>query len=186
MYTILKLILGLFFGSTDTTDIIIQVLFILGSWMLLKKSDQKPWWALVPCAREYQLAPVASLVSVFLFTARLIWGFSKKYQPLWKIEDMEAFLEKLVTEGSAQITDQGLSVNIKERSVREFFSKKMLLRDIHMAIPKGHMVLLLGGSGAGKTTFLNAVTGFEKADAHILLNGEDVYKSFLSISDSGH
>ena len=61
MYTILKLILGLFFGSTDTTDIIIQVLFILGSWMLLKKSSLKPWWALIPCAREYQLARCANL-----------------------------------------------------------------------------------------------------------------------------
>ena len=40
------------------------------------------------------------------------------------------------------------------------------------------MVLLLGGSGAGKTTFLNAVTGFEKADASITLNGKDVYKDF--------
>ena len=124
MYTILKLILGLFFGSTDTTDIIIQVLFILGSWMLLKKSDQKPWWALVPCAREYQLAPVGTLVSVFLFTARLIWGIFQKVSALMEDRRHGGFLEKLVTEGSAQITDQGLSVNIKERSVRNFSAKK--------------------------------------------------------------
>jgi ABC-type multidrug transport system ATPase subunit len=40
------------------------------------------------------------------------------------------------------------------------------------------MVLLLGGSGAGKTTFLNAVTGYEQADASILLDGKDIYKEY--------
>ena len=40
------------------------------------------------------------------------------------------------------------------------------------------MVLLLGGSGAGKTTFLNAVIGYEKANAEIILNGSNVYKEY--------
>ena len=39
----------------------------------------------------------------------------------------------------------------------KYCRKKVLLRDIHMAIPQGHMVLLLGGSGAGKTTYVNAI-----------------------------
>ena len=47
-----------------------------------------------------------------------------------------------------------------------------------MAIPQGHMVLLLGGSGAGKTTFLNAVNGYEKADAKVTLNGNDMYSDY--------
>ena len=47
-----------------------------------------------------------------------------------------------------------------------------------MNIEPGHMVLLLGGSGAGKTTFINAVTGYEKADAKILLGGMDVYDDY--------
>jgi FeS assembly ATPase SufC len=54
----------------------------------------------------------------------------------------------------------------------------MLLRDIHLAIPKGHLVVLLGGSGAGKTTFLNAVNGYEKAKAEIMLNGHNVYTQY--------
>jgi len=44
-------------------------------------------------------------------------------------------------------------------------------------IPEKSLVLLLGGSGSGKTTMINAVIGYEKADATILLNGEDVYKN---------
>ncbi len=43
------------------------------------------------------------------------------------------------------------------------------------------MVLLLGGSGAGKTTFLNAITGYEKADAKITLGELDIYDDYEKI-----
>ena len=108
----------------------------------------------------------------------LIWGFNSKYQPQWKVEDLKAEMERLATQGSATVMDEGLTVNLKERTVVEFFQKKTLLRDIHMAIPQGHMVLLLGGSGAGKTTFLNAVNGYEPAKAEILLNGANMYRQY--------
>ena len=81
------------------------------------------------------------------------------------MDDIKAELAKLVHQGSATVMDEGLTVNLKERTVTENFQKKVLLRDIHMAIHQGHLVLLLGGSGAGKTTFVNAVNGYEKADA---------------------
>ena len=40
------------------------------------------------------------------------------------------------------------------------------------------MVLLLGGSGAGKTTYLNAINGYEPAKAEVLLNGNNMYKHY--------
>lgn len=40
------------------------------------------------------------------------------------------------------------------------------------------MVLPLGGSGAGKTIFLNAICGYEKANASVLLGGVDIYKHY--------
>ncbi len=112
------------------------------------------------------------------FIPALIWGFSKKYQPAWKVEDIKAEMARLATQGSAAVMDEGLTVNLQERSVKEFFQKKTLLRDIHMSIPAGHMVLLLGGSGAGKTTFLNAVNGYEKAKAEVMLNGNNMYTQY--------
>ena len=110
--------------------------------------------------------------------AAVIWGFSPKYQPRWKVADMKAELERISSAGNAEVVDTGLSVNLEERSTTEFFQKKILLRDIHMNIPQGHMVLLLGGSGAGKTTYLNAVNGYEKAKAEVLLNGRNMYKQY--------
>ena len=108
----------------------------------------------------------------------LIWGFGKAYQPSWKVEDIKAEMARLATQGRAAVMDEGLTVNLEERSTREFLHKNVLLRNIHMSIPQGHMVLLLGGSGAGKTTFVNAINGYEKAKAEILLNGRNMYTEY--------
>ena len=107
----------------------------------------------------------------------IIWGFSKKFQPVKELDINNPEGAK-VFGGEVKAEEEGLSVNIKERTAKDFFKKKTLLKDIHMNIPKGHMVLLLGGSGAGKTTFVNAVTGYEKADAKILLNGRNIYTEY--------
>lgn len=74
-----------------------------------------------------------------------------------------------------------LDINIEERSVTENGKKKNLLKNIDITIPEGHMVLILGGSGAGKTTFMNAVMGYEPANGTILYNGKDIYKHFDSM-----
>ena len=116
---------------------------------------------------------------IFSSITAVIWGWSKKFQPSMQVEDMREDALKVV-KGAAAETEigEGLSVNLSERTVTEFFRKRYLLRDISMNIKPGHMVLLLGGSGAGKTTFVNAVNGYEKAKAKILLNGRDVYSDY--------
>ncbi|MBQ9062853.1 MAG: ABC transporter ATP-binding protein [Eubacterium sp.] len=116
----------------------------------------------------------------FLFAGitAVIWGFHRDFQPAWKVAELNAALAELAAVGDVSVMDDGLTVNLQERSTTEFFQKKMLLRDIHMHIPQGHMVLLLGGSGAGKTTYLNAVNGFEKANAEVMLNSRNMYKKY--------
>ncbi|MCR4814431.1 MAG: ATP-binding cassette domain-containing protein [Lachnospiraceae bacterium] len=107
----------------------------------------------------------------------LIWGFSKKFQPVKELNLIDKEGAKVFGK-EVRPENEGLSVNITERTATDFFKKKTLLKDIHMNIPKGHMVLLLGGSGAGKTTFVNAVTGYEKANAKILLNDRNIYTEY--------
>ncbi len=118
------------------------------------------------------------IISLTRWIPMIIWGFNSKYQPEWQVEDLHNEMEKVAMHGSAKVMDNGLTVNLQERTVTEFFHKKALLRDIHMSIPQGHMVLLLGGSGAGKTTFLNAVNGYEKAKAEVMLNGTNMYTHY--------
>ncbi len=113
--------------------------------------------------------------------AMVIWGWGKKIQPLAEEEDLGESLEGI---SSADIREASgaLDIDIRSRSVKSLFSKRReLLRDIRLTIQPGTMVLLLGGSGAGKTTFVNAVIGYEKADASITLGGRDVYREFGSM-----
>ncbi len=253
---ILKLLSVILLDSSLDYTLPFAVLYVAGLWGLFKKSGLKPWWALVPVARQYQLARCAGresegrvysmvtlgsivlsvltilmnytpaeaetvtvrdlllavlalsltmvrlvyhirvvlglievygvkrrwcwlwLTSVTSWIPAMLWGFGKKYQPQWKVEDIKAELARLASHGSAAVMDEGLTVNLEERSATDFFHKKVLLRDIHMAIPQGHMVLLLGGSGAGKTTYLNAINGYEPAKAEVLLNGINMYKHY--------
>ena len=255
MNIILEIALSLFFDTSHPVMIVIRCLYIIGAWGLLKKSGNRPWYALIPWVREYQLARCAGreeegrsfavvsfLITVvfivmafanrnadentatqiggillvclialmlahfiynihiffgfiklykvkkawiilcifdeFRFIPMMAWGLSKNYQPAWKLEELKEALKYLASYGSATVLSEGLTINLKERTVREFFKKNVLLKDIHMAIPSGHMVLLLGGSGAGKTTFVNAINGYEKANAEITLNGTDMYKNY--------
>ncbi len=74
-----------------------------------------------------------------------------------------------------------LEIHIQERSVRSMFKKQILLKDINLTVEPGNMVLILGGSGAGKTTFINAVTGYEKAKADIKQGDLDVYTDYAKM-----
>ena len=112
------------------------------------------------------------------FIPAMMWGWMKKYQPQWKPEELHTDAAGFFSGAKAAVLGEGLTVNLEERTATEFFKKKYLLRDIHMYIQPGHMVLLLGGSGAGKTTYLNAVNGYEKANAEVVLNGENLYKHY--------
>ena len=114
----------------------------------------------------------------------LVWGFSDKYTPSKALLIYNG-LDPILTDEQIQellafskTTKNGLSVKIEDRSVRNFLDRRYLLREIFMNIEPGHMVLLLGGSGSGKTTFINAITGYEKANAEILLGGMNVYSEY--------
>ena len=108
----------------------------------------------------------------------LIWGFKEDFQPVKKVEKEDKDAGVKVSGARAQAIEGGLTVNIKRRTVFDFFRLKYLLKDIHLAVPEGHMVLLLGGSGAGKTTFVNALTGYEKANASIFLKDHNLYREY--------
>lgn len=108
----------------------------------------------------------------------LIWGLVKSFQPQWQIKDMRKKVETFFQGSNVAVLDDGLTVNLTERTKTASFQKFYLLRDIHLYIRPGRMVLLLGGSGAGKTTFVNAINGYEKAKAEVMLNGSNVYKDY--------
>lgn len=134
---------------------------------LIKVFERSKWWIVIFILCEW--------------VASMIWGCSKSFKPSKKVIDLKNIDGARVSGAEADDSADCLTVNINKREAFDFFKKKTLLRDIHMNIPKGHMVLLLGGSGAGKTTFVNAVTGYEKADAKITLGEGDIYRDYAKM-----
>lgn len=57
--------------------------------------------------------------------------------------------------------------------------KKYILQDVSLTIYPGELVAILGGSGAGKTTLMNAINGFEPGTSgKVYFNGDDLYKNY--------
>lgn len=117
----------------------------------------------------------------------LVWGFSKRFQPARQAADTHddllagtspAAIDTSIVHIENLPEDEGLHIHIRDRRVKSGAKTRYLLKDLHLAIPNRSMVLLLGGSGAGKTTFVNAVNGYEKANATITLNGVDIYEHY--------
>lgn len=103
----------------------------------------------------------------FLFTGDALY---------WQAEEQPA--PAVIPAPPAPRAEPGLSIDIEERSVISRLKKKMLLKDIRLDIPMSSMVLILGGSGAGKTTFMNAVMGYEQAKGTIRYRGTDIYEEY--------
>ena len=133
----------------------------------------------------YEASKAWVILCLFIYwLPLLIFGLSKKYEPKpenireenWQAGSKPLKLSEELC-NAVPMVNEGLSIHIRKRTVKDFGKTRYLLKDIALNIPEKSLVLLLGGSGSGKTTMINAVIGYEKADATILLNGADVYKS---------
>ena len=78
-------------------------------------------------------------------------------------------------------SSDGISLNIQHlRKVVGGSQKKELLHDVNLQIESNEFVAIIGGSGAGKTTLMNAISGFERSGVtgKIHCNGLDLYENF--------
>jgi lipopolysaccharide export system ATP-binding protein len=62
-------------------------------------------------------------------------------------------------------------------SIAKSYDRKVVLRDVSVAVDRGEVVALLGPNGAGKTTCFYSVMGLVRPDhGRILLDGQDITK----------
>jgi multiple sugar transport system ATP-binding protein len=74
--------------------------------------------------------------------------------------------------------------DVSLRSVSKSFGSNQAVKDMSIDIADGEFVVLLGPTGAGKTTTLRLIAGLEKADAGaIIIDGEDMSKAGPSERD---
>ena len=60
-------------------------------------------------------------------------------------------------------------------NVRKSYKEKDVVRDVCFSVKSGEFLSILGPSGAGKTTVLKMIAGFETpSEGEILLDGQDI------------
>lgn len=70
-----------------------------------------------------------------------------------------------------------LSVDIHDQT----FGSHTIIKDIAFEADTKDFILILGGSGAGKTTLINAVLGEVKANGKVILDGQSLYDNFKTM-----
>ncbi|HWQ13753.1 MAG TPA: FHA domain-containing protein [Roseiflexaceae bacterium] len=91
---------------------------------------------------------------------------------------------KLVYDGdSLDEYDQRGALRIDARNLWRMVARggknRMILKDVSLSIAPREFVALVGGSGTGKSTLLNALSGYAPAShGSVLVNGDDYYRNF--------
>ena len=99
----------------------------------------------------------------------------------------EIIYNQYIVDNNRRRNRQNTIMNVDIETVK--VKSKTLLKDIKMDIYDGEFILILGGSGAGKTTFLNSILGKKKSSnepsaesydiqGKVFLKGMDLYKNF--------
>lgn len=78
-------------------------------------------------------------------------------------------------------TSEGISLNVEhiDKWVGKGNKRKQLLHDVNLQIESNEFVAIIGGSGAGKTTLMNAISCFDRQfTGHVYCNGLDLLSNF--------
>ena len=66
-------------------------------------------------------------------------------------------------------------LKIELRGVKKRFGPKVVLDGVDLALPKGHSLVVIGGSGSGKSVTIKCVLGIIRPDAgQIFVDGQEV------------
>lgn len=71
---------------------------------------------------------------------------------------------------------------IEVKNLNKSFGEKALINDLSFSVPKGSIVGIIGGNGAGKTTFLRMLVGDEQPDSGSIELGETVDLAYVDQS----
>ena len=81
-------------------------------------------------------------------------------------------------------TAQGINIEVSQVCKIVGRERKRILDNVNCTIESNEFVAIVGGSGAGKTTLMNAISGFdEKFTGSVRFNGLDVKEHFQELKD---
>ena len=92
----------------------------------------------------------------------------------------------IFTDGMLFYKNEAQGINIEVRNINKFVGseRKQILTGVNCTIESNEFVAIVGGSGAGKTTLMNAISGFDtKVQGDVFFNGVDVHKHFNELKE---
>ena len=135
-----------------------------------------------PQTQKYYIVNCGSRNGVLLNNREVVGNATLFDRNVIRICDTLIFvLDGVLIYNINQMKSVGLLIDIKETSVGGIGNKKTLLQNVHLEIEKGDFVLILGGSGAGKTTLVNSVLGKYSIKGNVEVDSGD--ESGKSIRD---
>lgn len=76
--------------------------------------------------------------------------------------------------GGTRVVMKNVSRTVKDKGGRKF-----ILTDVNLTVEPNEFIAVIGGSGAGKSTVMNAMSGFEQATSgSVYVNNIDLYKNY--------
>lgn len=76
--------------------------------------------------------------------------------------------------GGTRVVMQNVSRAVKVKGQR-----KLILTDVNLTVEPNEFIAIIGGSGAGKSTVMNAMSGFEQAtEGSVYVNNVDLYRNY--------
>lgn len=85
---------------------------------------------------------------------------------------------------SYTIHDSGIEVETKDivKTVHTSKGSLNIVNHINLKIEPGEFVAIIGGSGAGKSSFLNCISGYSRpTSGQVLINGDDLYDNYETL-----
>ena len=94
-----------------------------------------------------------------------------------------ANLTLIYTDGDILYKSDSSGVSVQMQNVSRYVKsggeQKLILNNVNLTIEPNEFIAIIGGSGAGKSTVMNAMSGFEKATSgRVLINNIDLYKNY--------
>jgi ABC transport system ATP-binding/permease protein len=122
----------------------------------------------------YRLRDLDSLNGTFVNGARIRSSALNDGDEIW-VGDERFIFDRRAIHHTAE--PQGIRIDATGLT-RDVRGGKRLLNDISMSIVPGEFVAIVGGSGAGKTTLMDAMSGVQPATSgRLLYNGRDYYRN---------
>lgn len=128
-----------------------------------------------------------SIYDEFSSTGTYINGIklvSSKETPLSNFDVILVGNSKLVLCGKVlyyQIFERGITLEAFDvvKKVKIKFKTTQIISNVSMRINPGELIAFVGGSGAGKSTFMKCISGIDKpTSGKVLLNGEDLHENY--------